>query len=76
VIVNSLKASTVIEEIQSLLGCDLNYVTSGVSIKEYRSETEHCSKLVKHLRTEILYRMPVHGVQLRRYPLTLSKDVG
>jgi hypothetical protein len=53
-IVDSLKGIDAIEEIPSLLGCDLEFHTAGVSMKEYRSNEEFYTRVTESLRTEIL----------------------
>ena len=43
-----------LEEIPSLLSCDMEFETAGISVKEYQSHPELYMKLVKRLRSEIL----------------------
>ncbi|WP_050698823.1 hypothetical protein [Anaeromassilibacillus senegalensis] len=49
-----LKAHDVLEEIPNLLGCDMNYVTAEVSMREYRSDESLYARLTEGLRAEIL----------------------
>lgn len=39
-IVDSLMGEHLIGEVPDLLGCDINYVTAGITLKEYRSNAE------------------------------------
>ncbi|GAA0077462.1 hypothetical protein UT300005_18400 [Clostridium sp. CTA-5] len=55
--VDSLKEIDVLEEIPSLLGCDLEFHTSGILMKEYRSNSEIYTSLIKNIHTEILENM-------------------
>lgn len=50
----SLLGANALEEIPSLIGCDLEYVTAGISMKEYRSNSELYTRLTECLRAEIL----------------------
>ncbi|WP_040207505.1 hypothetical protein [Neobacillus jeddahensis] len=50
----SLEEAQAIEEIPALLGCDLEFVTAGISMKEYRSHPELYTRLIESLRAEIL----------------------
>ncbi|WHY86978.1 hypothetical protein QNH39_03685 [Neobacillus novalis] len=50
----SLTEANALEEIPALLGCDLEYVTAGISMKEYRSNSEVFSRLTESLRAETL----------------------
>lgn len=43
-----------IEEIASLLGCDLEFKTAGLSMREYRSNEKEYTKQVEGLRSEFL----------------------
>lgn len=43
-----------IEEIASLLGCDLEFRTAGLSMREYRSNEKEYTKQVEGLRSELL----------------------
>ncbi|MCF0148335.1 MAG: hypothetical protein HUJ77_08040 [Clostridium sp.] len=53
-IIDSLKGDYHIEEIPSLLGCDLFYKTSGLSLKEYRSNSKDYSRIVEGIKAEVL----------------------
>ena len=53
-IVDSLKGIDLLEEIPNLLGCDLFYESSGVSIKEYCSNMQEYLIVTESLRIEIL----------------------
>ncbi|WP_066073102.1 hypothetical protein [Neobacillus soli] len=50
----SLKEENAIEEIPALLGCDLEYVTAGISMREYRSQTDLYRRIAESLRAESL----------------------
>lgn len=52
--VDSLKGYDYMEEIPSLLGCDMYYKTAGLSLREYRSNIEEYSRVVEFLRAEVL----------------------
>ena len=43
-----------LEEIPNLLGCDMNYVTASVTMREYRSNEEAYTRITEGLRAEIL----------------------
>ncbi|GAA0820728.1 hypothetical protein [Clostridium tertium] len=51
---DSLKGYDYMEEISSLLGCDMFYKTAGLSLREYRSNMEEYSRVVEFLRAEVL----------------------
>lgn len=51
---DSLKEYNNIEEIPSLLGCDIYYKTAGLSLREYRSDIDEYSKIIEFLRAEVL----------------------
>ncbi len=51
---DSLKYMDLLEEIPQLLGCDLYYVTSGVSVREYRGDIDEYSAQTEYIRAEIL----------------------
>ncbi|WP_352417612.1 hypothetical protein [Clostridium tertium] len=51
---DSLKGYDYMEEISSLLGCDMFYKTAGLSLREYRSNMEEYSRVVEFLRDEVL----------------------
>lgn len=52
--VRLLKADGVLEEIPSLLGSDMYYVTAGITIRDYRSQDVICRRIKEGLRAEIL----------------------
>ena len=49
-----LKGMDLLEEIPNLLGCDMNYVTASVTMREYRSNEEAYTRITEGLRAEIL----------------------
>lgn len=51
---DSLKGYNHMEEIPSLLGCDMYYKTAGLSLKEYRSNIDEYSKIIEFLKAEVL----------------------
>lgn len=51
---DSLKERELLEEIPHLLGCDLYFHSSGVTIKEYRSHPEEYLRITEHLRADVL----------------------
>jgi len=51
---DSLKVIDELEEIPNLLGCDLEFKTAGISLKEYRSNAELFTRVTESLRAEIL----------------------
>lgn len=51
---SSLTEANAVEEIPALLGCDLEYVSAGISMKEYRSNPYYFSRVTEGLRAEIL----------------------
>lgn len=51
---NSLKERNVLEEIPSLLNCDLEFETAGIAVKAYRSDEELYAKLAESFRAESL----------------------
>lgn len=53
-ITDSLKGYNYMEEISSLLGCDMYYKTAGLTLKEYRSNLEEYSRIVEALKADIL----------------------
>ncbi|WP_106766365.1 hypothetical protein [Paenibacillus faecalis] len=53
-ITDSLKEMGMLEEIPSLLGSDLYYVSAGVAVKDYRSNIEEYSRISESVRAEIL----------------------
>ena len=52
--VDSLKGYDYIEEIPSLLGCDMYYKTSGLSLKEYRSNINEYLRITEGLKAEVI----------------------
>lgn len=54
-----LKADGVLEEIQDLLACDMDYDTAGVEIRSYRSQEELTIRITEGLRAESLEDGPV-----------------
>lgn len=50
----SLKRQGLLEEIPHLLGCDLYFHSSGVSIKEYRSNLREYTSITEYLRADVL----------------------
>lgn len=53
-IADSLEERGLLEEIPHLLGCDLYFHSSGVSIKEYRSNLEEYARITEYLRADVL----------------------
>lgn len=51
---DSLKGVEALEEIPSLLGCDLEFKTASVSMREYRSSEELYNKVAEGFRAEVL----------------------
>lgn len=54
-----LEAEGVLEEAPDLLGCDMNYVTAGVTLKTYRSDKDVYRHITEGMRAEILEKGPV-----------------
>lgn len=54
VVVAPLKADGVLEEVQDLLACDINYDAAGVDIKVYRTEAVIYQTLSEKIRAEVL----------------------
>lgn len=54
-----LEADGTLEEIPDLLACDMNYYTSGVDIKMYRTDADTYNGIVESVRAEILEDGPV-----------------
>ncbi|HLR52274.1 MAG TPA: hypothetical protein VK072_05290 [Candidatus Avamphibacillus sp.] len=59
VFVTYLNKLDALEEIPSLLSCDLEFETAGISVKEYQSHPELYTKLIKSLRAETLHENQV-----------------
>lgn len=55
----TLSVLNAIEEIPALLGCDLEYMSAGISMKEYRSNPELFTRLTESVRAEILEEGPM-----------------
>lgn len=53
-VTDKLKKKNLIEEIPNLLGCDMNYYTAEITMREYRSEEREYIRVVERVRTEIL----------------------
>ncbi|MBP2001367.1 hypothetical protein J2Z69_002410 [Paenibacillus shirakamiensis] len=56
---NDLKARYLLEEIPNLLGCDLLFYSSGVEIKEYRSNAYEYSRITEGIRADFLEEGPL-----------------
>lgn len=54
-----LVALGLLEEIPALLGCDLEFETASISMKEYRSEASYYSRIAESLRAEVLEKGPM-----------------
>lgn len=50
----TLNKENVLEEIPALLNCDLEFVTAGIEMREYRSNSELYTRLTESLRAEVL----------------------
>jgi len=53
-ITDSLRGVDLIEEVPNLLGCDLEYVTATISMREYRSNKSEFTKQTEGIRSELL----------------------
>jgi hypothetical protein len=53
-ITDSLKGLNLVEEIPTLLGCDLLYVTAEITMREYRSNSLEYNRQVEGIRSEVL----------------------
>lgn len=53
-ITDYLKNDNYMEEISSLLGCDMYYKTAGLTLKEYRSNLDEYSKIVEGFKADVL----------------------
>lgn len=49
-----LTAEEVMAEVPNLLGCDMNYYTAGVTMKEYKSEESIYQRIIEEIRATIL----------------------
>ena len=58
-VVNALKAEELLKEVPDLLGCDMNYDTSGVELKAYLSDEISYIRIKEGLRAEILEDGPI-----------------
>lgn len=66
-VVNALKAEELLKEVPDLLGCDMDYDTSGVELKAYLSDEISYVRIKEGLRAEILEDGPIsleHAVLL------------
>ena len=54
VVTEPLKTEGILEEVQDLLACDINYDTAGVDIRVYRTEAIAYQTLSKKIRKEVL----------------------
>lgn len=54
-----LKEAGALEEIPDLLGCDLNYYTAGIDLKQYRSDRDIYQGITESVRAEVLEEGPV-----------------
>ncbi|WP_018750670.1 hypothetical protein [Paenibacillus sanguinis] len=59
VMTRSLMDLGAMEEIPHLLGCDMYFESSGVAVKEYRSELSEYTRIAEGLRAEVLENGPV-----------------
>ncbi|PKR84831.1 hypothetical protein [Heyndrickxia camelliae] len=57
--VANLKEENALEEIHALLSSDLEFVTAGIEMKEYRSNSESFTRVTESIRAEILEEGPV-----------------
>lgn len=53
-IADSLKGCYLMEEVPSLLGCDMLYKTAGLTLKEYRSDIAEYTKIIEYLKADVL----------------------
>ena len=53
-VVNALKAEELLKEVPDLLGCDMDYDTSGIELKAYLSDEISYVRIKEGLRAEIL----------------------
>lgn len=58
-VVNTLKAEELLKEVPDLLGCDMDYDTSGVELKAYLSDEISYVRIKEGLRAEILEDSPI-----------------
>lgn len=58
-VVNALKAEELLKEVPDLLGCDMDYDTSGIELKAYLSDEISYVRIKEGLRAEILEEGPI-----------------
>ena len=58
-VVNALKAEELLKEVPDLLGCDMDYDTSGIELKAYLSDEISYVRIREGLRAEILEGGPI-----------------
>ena len=58
-VVNVLKAEELLKEVPDLLGCDMDYDTSGIELKAYLSDEISYVRIKEGLRAEILEDGPI-----------------
>ena len=58
-VVNTLKAEELLKEVPDLLGCDMDYDTSGIELKAYLSDEISYVRIREGLRAEILEDGPI-----------------
>lgn len=58
-VVNALKAEELLKEVPDLLGCDMDYDTSGIELKAYLSDEISYVRIREGLRAEILEDGPI-----------------
>ena len=58
-VVNALKAEELLKEVPDLLGCDMDYDTSGIELKAYLSDEISYVRIRESLRAEILEDGPI-----------------
>lgn len=58
-VVNALKAEELLKEVPDLLGCDMDYDTSGIELKAYLSDEISYVRIKEGLRAEILEDDPI-----------------
>ena len=59
-VVNALKAEELLKEVPDLLGCDMDYDTSGIELKAYLSDEISYVRIKEVLRAEILEDGPIN----------------
>lgn len=58
-VVNALKSEELLKEVPDLLGCDMDYDTSGIELKAYLSDEISYVRIKEGLRAEILEDGPI-----------------